>query len=670
VPFPPLNFARAKAFCWVFFILLFASWACLLPPPLNALPMLSYDFYYLFQKTHVPQEALLVYMDDASADELKQDVFWRWDRRLHARLVDQLSKYHARAIVFDTLFDQETTSDAAFADAMRRAGHVALVAKFTPQIVNGDLITTKLTPPTQRFQTVAAWGLVEDAGENERMIRAHNPGAFDVPSVAWRTAELTGVSLPLNRAQKRWIRYYGPAGAIPGRTYAEILRGRVDPNVISNKVIFVGAHVGVGYVGGKGTDDFKTPYSRWTNTLAPGLEVYATVFLNLVHQDWLRRPGPFAEITVLLLTSALLAICFVRLPLRTAIIAASIGALVFVVVTVAVWSQLHVWYSWLIPVAVQLPIAFLCGLVSRLSTATEQNRKMEMMLGLAGAQQPQGTTVVARSNEPFQEKAPVGDHELLRLVGRGAYGEVWLARDVIGSLHALKIVHRRTFSDSAPYDREFKGMQKFTPISHLHPNLVRILHVGRNDVEGYFFYVMERADALNKTESLEKYRPHTLGAELEQRGRLPVGDCVKIGLRLTSALAYLHSQGLLHRDIKPANIIFIGGEPKLADIGLVTTASSDGDPSLVGTEGYFPSKGLGAPSADTYSLGKVLYELYTGLSRHKFPSLPEDLDNFTDSLIELNQIVIRACESEPGDRYLSAMDMHHDLSALARKIGV
>ena len=87
----------------------------------------------------------------------------------------------------------------------------------------------------------------------------------------------------------------------------------------------------------------------------------------------------------------------------------------------------------------------------------------------------------------------IPDHELLRLIGRGSYGEVWLARSKLGTLRAVKIVYRATFEDSRPFEREFKGIQKFEPISRSHEGLVDILQVG--GAEDYFYYVMELADA-------------------------------------------------------------------------------------------------------------------------------------------------------------------------------
>ena len=125
--------------------------------------------------------------------------------------------------------------------------------------------------------------------------------------------------------------------------------------------------------------------------------------------------------------------------------------------------------------------------------------------------------------------------------------------------------------------------------------------------------------------------------------------------------------GLIHRDIKPANIVFIGGVPKLADIGLVTDAGEGR--TFVGTEGYFPSEGPGALAADIYSLGKVLYELATGRDRLDFPELPTNLGDLPDrtGLLKLNEIILKACASDPAKRYTSATEVYADLLLL--KVG-
>jgi serine/threonine protein kinase len=272
----------------------------------------------------------------------------------------------------------------------------------------------------------------------------------------------------------------------------------------------------------------------------------------------------------------------------------------------------------------------------------------------------------------------VPDHQLLRAIGRGSYGEVWLAQNVMGTWRAVKVVYRHTFEHERPFEREFNGIQKFEPVSRLHSALVQILHVGRNHDLGYFYYVMELADAAKpqvsssprpaigqQPETLntkpETYNPRTLRSELQGRGRLPVDECVAIGLTLTDGLAYLHGRGLIHRDIKPANIIFVNGQPKIADIGLVTDIGEAA--TFVGTQGYIPPEGPGTPSADLYSLGMVLYEISLGKDRQHFPELPSDLDAIENisQLIALNHVILKACANSATERYRTAQEMHADL---------
>jgi hypothetical protein len=80
----------------------------------------------------------------------------------------------------------------------------------------------------------------------------------------------------------------------------------------------------------------------------------------------------------------------------------------------------------------------------------------------------------------------IPDHVLLRSIGRGAYGEVWLARNVMGTPRAVKVIWRRQFESARPFEREFAGIQSYEPVSRSSGGLVHVLHVGRNDAEEFF----------------------------------------------------------------------------------------------------------------------------------------------------------------------------------------
>jgi WD40 repeat protein len=280
---------------------------------------------------------------------------------------------------------------------------------------------------------------------------------------------------------------------------------------------------------------------------------------------------------------------------------------------------------------------------------------------------------------------PIPNHEIIAHIGGGSYGEVWLARSATSALRAVKVVWRCQFSSERPYEREFRGIVRFEPISRSHPAVVHVLHVGRDDAAGCFFYVMELADdAHGESERLEKgenekaqrdtrkeissanYQPRTLAAELKSRSRLPVSDAVSLGVQLAGALGHLHRHGLVHRDVKPSNVIFVQGQPKLADIGLVTGVHEER--SFVGTEGFIPPEGPGSERADLFALGRLLYEAATGKDRCEFPGLPDDLDrwphNDREGLIELNEVLARACASEAKKRHNNAAELAGDLNLI------
>ncbi len=266
-----------------------------------------------------------------------------------------------------------------------------------------------------------------------------------------------------------------------------------------------------------------------------------------------------------------------------------------------------------------------------------------------------------------EDRSRIPDYELLRLIGQGSYGEVWLARGVTGLYRAVKIVRRDHFNDAGPFEREFRGLTEFAAISLRERIQLALLHIGRNDAAGFFYYVMEIADDAESGVAIEpaRYVPLTLAELRARRGRLPAGECKTIGLELAQVLAGLHRHGLVHRDIKPSNIILVGGVPKLADIGLVTSTDNAAR-TAVGTEGYMPPEGPGSPAADVFALGKVLYELAMGLDRCQFPQLPPALGRFSDhrELMQLNAVILRACDPRPERRYADGVALLADLQRL------
>jgi serine/threonine protein kinase len=251
----------------------------------------------------------------------------------------------------------------------------------------------------------------------------------------------------------------------------------------------------------------------------------------------------------------------------------------------------------------------------------------------------------------------IPDHEVLRKVGGGAYGEVWLARGVTGALRAVKVLWREDFEDERGFEREFEGILKFEPISRDHPGMVNILHVGRSvDGNAFYYYVMELGDDVLTGREINpiEYEARTLRSDTKRAlgKRLETGFCIDVGVRLAEALRHLHDHGLAHRDVKPANVIFVGGKAKLADIGLVAIR---GQRTFVGTEGFVPPEGPGSAQADVYSLGKVLYEIATGKDRMDFPELPDEMPTKVERKrwLALNQIICETCEPQLSKRRIS-----------------
>jgi serine/threonine protein kinase len=204
----------------------------------------------------------------------------------------------------------------------------------------------------------------------------------------------------------------------------------------------------------------------------------------------------------------------------------------------------------------------------------------------------------------------VDGHEILRPLGAGGMGEVYLARNAEGSLRALKLV--RTDQQTSPtaagrFRREVLALGKLQ-----HPNIIHILDVGRLPT-GAMYLAME----------------YVAGPDLQQavgwEGPFGVADALKILRGVSAALAYAHRAGVVHRDLKPANIILEGGDaaaPKIIDFGLAKIVEDEGltrlteDKQAIGSPLYWaPEQSKNSdvgPPADIYSVGGIAYFLLSG----------------------------------------------------------
>ncbi len=294
---------------------------------------------------------------------------------------------------------------------------------------------------------------------------------------------------------------------------------------------------------------------------------------------------------------------------------------------------------------------------------------LETMVELpAPPQRPKGPRPMDGGPPSHRDDILIPDYTLIKRIGSGAYGEVWLAQSVTGAYRAVKIVWREDFELTRTFHREFLGIQQFEPISRGHPCLVHVLHVGWNEPRGFYYCVMELADDAEEGpnfESVQTYVPRTLGTDMKRHGRLDVVFCRDAGVYLADALHYMHNRGLTHRDIKPSNIIFCGGICKLADIGLV---AGFGERTFVGTEGFVPPEGPGTPQADIYSLGKVLYEMSSGKDRMEFPEIPSNLsDEEWPFWLDLNRVICKACAPDLAERFQTAGDFAEALQHIGEK---
>ena len=256
-------------------------------------------------------------------------------------------------------------------------------------------------------------------------------------------------------------------------------------------------------------------------------------------------------------------------------------------------------------------------------------------------------------HEPPLSPGAVPNYELLQFIKSGGFGDVWLARErVTGVRRAVKFIHK---DDTARASRDIEGVRRYQHSAHNHPHLLQILTVG--ETERYFYYVMEPAD--NRLGDRDSYEATTLRNSLSLGGRMNPEAALRTCLALVDATAKLHAGGLAHYDLKPENILIVQGEPKIADVGLV--AALDAGAPCSGTPDYMTPDG-GAD--DRYALGKVLYEMISGLPAAEFPRLPAELLSMSTAVLRAAiAIVNQACNPQPTERFGGIAEMRRELAA-------
>jgi CHASE2 domain-containing sensor protein len=638
----------------------------------------SYDWIFRMSSFGVtnPSSLVLIRMDDEFFQSIGQTRESLSDRTAHVRLLHRLATDGCPLVVFDVFLRDpgDAATDLALAAAMRRLPRVVLVADKTNQYIPpkpGRPGANKSEPitPLDLFLKAAGetnFGVGKVEPDRDGIVRQHwrfpSPGNYD--SLAWVAAQRAGAGLSAD-PRERWIRYYQPGWAWTNISYLDA--EKQPTNFFSDKIVFIGNQPADPYPNEK--DEFSTPYTGQTYAVG-GVEILATEFQNLKNHEWLRRAPAWLEWLVMVVAGMLLGMLGKMRRLPSILLA--VGAVLLTLISAACLSYFSdFWFPWLIVAGGQVPLALVFALV-RLEPAAA-TRVSTIMIPVMGNP--------AHSVPALEAPVEVPDYELIEPpFGKGAYGQVWLARNAVGQWQAIKMIFRAKFGDDvSPYEREFRGIERYKRVADKHPGLLRIDFVSRMKPQGYFYYAMELGDAAAAGWEMNpsSYKPLDLAAKCAaDGGRLPARDCLRICAKLCEPLQFLHEQGLAHRDVKPRNIIFVNGQPKLADVGLVTDAHRPvHDLSLVGTPGFMPPEPElpGTPQADIYGLGMMLYVIATGNKPTAFPEISATLvdRNRHPDFNRLSPIIFRACHHDRMLRYGSVLEMHAALmeleAALARE---
>src|SRR6266446_4455433 len=382
------NLIRASAIAGGILAATTLGLACLRYSFAEPLTRLSYDLPFLWRATLDTHEVALVYLDDEAAKQLYQPLDDVWNRALHTRLLDRLTQEKTRLVFYDIVFDlpaPDPASDAAFAESIQRHGKAILGASFDTAQSMGTVKQQRVSPPIKLLRKAAAgWGLLDfQPVDPDYGVRQLFSGVATFPSATWKAAEVLGAKVTREERDptaRRWVNYYGPRNTFSSVNFAQALDPEgVPPGYFKDKIVLVGGRSAVGYLATR-RDDFATPYSRSNRQFSPGLEVHATILLNLLRGEWLTRmPAKWETASVVLIGLLAAGLCALR-PGLAAIATIGVSLAITCFAWWFVWNE-RVWFNWLIPAAIQMPLGLVWSVGSQYLLESRRRKELRRAFG-------------------------------------------------------------------------------------------------------------------------------------------------------------------------------------------------------------------------------------------------------------------------------------------------
>ncbi|MCF7675647.1 MAG: hypothetical protein K9M97_09905, partial [Akkermansiaceae bacterium] len=256
----------------------------------------------------------------------------------------------------------------------------------------------------------------------------------------------------------------------------------------------------------------------------------------------------------------------------------------------------------------------------------------------------------------------IPNFRIIRRIGEGGFGSVWLAESVTGKLRAVKWVRRECFEQpglsptgvDALFRMEFEGVQRFEDLAAKTPELVSIQVVGKIDAAAAYYYVMPLADNArpDADDNPENYTPLTLHRWLAIHGPMPWDVAIELIATIARGAAALHRAGLQHGDISSDNILFIDGRWVLADPGLT---SLEGDRVAGHSPGFSDPvakcRDCAGGCCDVFALGRILYHAVSGKHpAESFPVVPPE-QMAALPVQPFSEFLDLCCDPDPANRF-------------------